>query len=67
MARRLDHEKATRARRGEEAERPKFGTVSKAKRDAAKIAARARPSVDEMFDDVRAIMSGGRKPDATSG
>lgn len=53
MARRMDHVKVARAHRGEADSRPKKAT-GVARRDAASIAARSRPTVDEMVVDVMA-------------
>jgi hypothetical protein len=49
----MDHDKVARGRRGEADSRPKKAT-GVARRDAASIAARSRPTVDEMVADVMA-------------
>ena len=57
MARRMDHDKVARARRAEVDSRPKKATGA-ARRDSACIAARSRPTVDEMVADVVAARDG---------
>lgn len=53
MARRFDHDKVTQAIRGAMDSKPRRAT-GVARRDAATIAARSRPTVDEMVADISA-------------
>jgi hypothetical protein len=53
MARRFDHDKVTQTIRGARDSKPRR-TTGVARRDAASIAARSRPTVDEMVADVMA-------------
>jgi hypothetical protein len=54
MGRKIDHEKMRRTKQGEAAQRIR-GSVRKARNDSSKMAARSRPSVEEMFDDVQEL------------
>jgi hypothetical protein len=59
MGQRLDQQKLNRRRAGECADAPSRwrGSVRDARRDSARTQARARPTVDEMFEDVQELLS----------
>jgi hypothetical protein len=59
MGQRLDQQKLNRRRAGERSDSHSRwrGAVKAARRDSARTQARERPTVDEMFDDVQALLS----------